>query len=160
MILYLYTCFRVSPWYIFIVHSLILLRYCSCITPVPRFSFNFSLACSAMIAQFTYFAVWLSSIKWSFWSLPFPYVAFCPYNSIRGPEICSAMCLYECDMDNILHTSCPEFFLYYMYIGKPLHYVLHTPCPEIWHGQLHIYFSGLKENLCSCSHLKSLYFLW
>ena len=24
---------------------------------------NFSLACSAMIAQFTYFAVWLSSIK-------------------------------------------------------------------------------------------------
>ena len=33
--------------------------------------------------------------------------------------------------------------------------VLHTPCPEIWHGQLHMYFSGLKENLCSCSHLKS-----
>ena len=33
--------------------------------------------------------------------------------------------------------------------------VLHTPCPEIWYGQLHIYFSGLKENLCSCSHLKS-----
>ena len=33
--------------------------------------------------------------------------------------------------------------------------VLHTPCPEIWYGQLHMYFSGLKENLCSCSHLKS-----
>ena len=33
--------------------------------------------------------------------------------------------------------------------------VLHTPCPEIWHGQLHMYFSGLKENLCSCFHLKS-----
>ena len=33
--------------------------------------------------------------------------------------------------------------------------VLHTPCPEIWHGQLHMYFSGLKENQCSCSHLKS-----
>ena len=33
--------------------------------------------------------------------------------------------------------------------------VLHTPCPEIWYGQLHMYFSGLKENLCSCCHLKS-----
>ena len=33
--------------------------------------------------------------------------------------------------------------------------VLDTPCPEIWHGQLHMYVSGLKENLCSCSHLKS-----
>ena len=37
----------------------------------------------------------------------------------------------------------------------PLRRVLHTPCLEIWHGQLHMYFSGLKENLCSCSHLKS-----
>ena len=62
--------FRVSSWYMLILLSLILLRYCTCIRPVSRFSFNFSLACSAMIAQFTYFAVWLSSIKWSFWSLP------------------------------------------------------------------------------------------
>ena len=46
-----------------IVLSLILLLYCTCIRPVSRFSFNFSLACSAMIAPFTYFAVWLSSIK-------------------------------------------------------------------------------------------------
>ena len=63
-------CFRVSPWYIIIVLSLIPLCHCSCIRPVSRFSFNFSLACSAMIAQFTYFAVSLPSIKWSFWSLP------------------------------------------------------------------------------------------
>ena len=33
--------------------------------------------------------------------------------------------------------------------------VLHTPCPEIWYGLLHMYFSGLKENPCSCSYLKS-----
>ena len=46
-----------------ILLSLILLRYCTCIRPVSRVSFNFSLACSAMIAQFTYFAVCLSSIK-------------------------------------------------------------------------------------------------
>ena len=62
--------FRVRSWYMLIVLSLILLRYCTCIRPVSRFSFNFSLACSAMIARFTYFAMWLSSIKWSFWSLP------------------------------------------------------------------------------------------
>ena len=48
-----------------IVLSLILLRYCICIRPVSRFSFNFILACSAVITQFTYFAVWLSSIKWN-----------------------------------------------------------------------------------------------
>ena len=55
--------FRVSSWYILIVRSLIRLLYCSCIRSVSRFKFNFSLACSAMIAQFIYFAVWLSSIK-------------------------------------------------------------------------------------------------
>ena len=43
------------------------------------------------------------------------------------------------------------------HLSIPLNFrqVLHTPCPEIWHGQLHMYFSGLKENLCSCSHIKS-----
>ena len=62
--------FSSDSWYMLILLSLILLRYCTCIRPVSRVSFNFSLACSAMIAQFTYFAVKLSSIKWSFWSLP------------------------------------------------------------------------------------------
>ena len=36
-----------------------------------------------------------------------------------------------------------------------LRQVPHTPSPEIWHEQLHMYFSGLKGNLCSYSHLKS-----
>ena len=45
----------------------------------------------------------------------------------------------------------PEFFLVLAQLGQ----VLHTPCPEIWYRQLHMYFSGLKENLCSCSRLKS-----
>ena len=123
--------FRVSSWCMLIVLSLILLRYCTYIRPVSRFNFNFSLACSAMIAQFTYFAVWLSSIKWSFWSLP---ISLCCIMSLQfGTWSWNLLCYMSLRMWYEQYSShfMSRIFLYYIYIGKPMHYVLHTPCPEI-----------------------------
>ena len=57
------------------------------------------------------------------------------------------------EIDLYLLSNC--FFTNEWLFCYKLRQVLHTPCPEIWYGQLHMYFSGLKENLCSCSHLKS-----
>ena len=108
-----------------ILLSLILLRYCTCIRPVSRVSFNFSLACSAMIAQFTYFALLYVS-KDVTWTIFFT-----------------------------LHV--PNFFLYYIYIGKPMHYVLHTPCPEFkacdfrWE-QLHRFSFKPLKYICNCPY--------
>ena len=68
-------------------------------------------------------------------------------------------------MDNILHTSCPEFFLYYIYIGKPMHHVLHTPCPEFkacdfrWE-QLHGFSFKPLKYICNCPYQISGHGVW
>ena len=51
----------------------------------------------------------------------------------------------------------PNFFLYYIYIGKPMHHVLHTPCPEFkacdfrWE-QLHGFSFKPLKYICNCPY--------
>ena len=59
----------------------------------------------------------------------------------------------------------PNFFLYYIYIGKPMHHVLHTPCPEFkacdfrWE-QLHGFSFKPPKYICNCPYQISGHGVW
>ena len=59
----------------------------------------------------------------------------------------------------------PNFFLYYIYIGKPMHHVLHTPCPEFkacdfrWE-QLHGFSFKPPKYICNCPYHISGHGVW